>query len=112
MPRISATLPQDLVYILEGAVKVAEFSSKSEVVQEALKGAFEDENKRVAAANALFEEDKIGAVEAFKLADIEEDELRSEFANVLGFEDGDILSDEDSILETIRKEFDQNEADI
>jgi Arc/MetJ-type ribon-helix-helix transcriptional regulator len=109
MPRISATLPKDLVHILEGVVHVTDHTSKSEVVQEALAASFTDESKRVAAAYALFEADEIGAVEAFRLADVEDEALRAEFADMLDLDQASISDNDEGILSSIREGFRQQD---
>mgnify|MGYP000103174946 CR=1 FL=1 len=109
MPRISATLPQDLVHILEGAVHVTDCTSKSEVIQEALAASFTDENKRVAAAYALFEAGETEAIEAFKLADVADEALRADFADMLCLDQADIPADDEGILSSIREGFRQQD---
>ena len=105
MGRTTVTLPPVLEYFLDGAVDNGAFDSKSEGIQQALAAAFKDEYRRVVAAQALYEAGDLSAEEAFRLADVADTELRATLAEELGVDREAIETQDEDVLESIRREF-------
>ena len=72
MARITGSYPDDLDLLIEGAVEAGVFSGKSDALREFVREYFEDhESKRVAAAVALYERERITLGDAARLADVD-----------------------------------------
>lgn len=77
MGRTSATIPDDLADLIDGAVDAGVFENKSDAIREALREYFEThENARVAAAVQLYAEGEISLGTAARLADKNRFEMR------------------------------------
>lgn len=77
MPRTTATIPDDLTDLIEGAVKAGVFENKSDAIRHVLRAYFEEhENDRIAAAVALYAEGSITLGTAARLADRNRFEMR------------------------------------
>lgn len=100
MPRTTATIPDDLTDLIEGAVKAGIFENKSDAIRHVLREYFnEHQNARVAAAVSLYDAGDITLGTAARLADVNRfemrDMLREEGVELrLGPEDMDAASDE------------------
>jgi len=111
MVRTTATLPSELIHLLEGAVELGAFQSKSNGIQQALTAAFEDEYIRIAAARALHDSGDLEAREAFELANVTDEELRAALAEDLGVQFDDLDTGPTEILESIYQEFSVDQSD-
>lgn len=105
MTRTTVTLPNELNIFLEGAVRAGYFSSKSEIIQEAIDSAFENDYRRVAAVLSLHSEGKLDAMEALKLADVKNQELRFILMNHLDIEPEEAERPDEDILSSIYDNF-------
>lgn len=77
MSRTTATIPDDLTDLMEGAVKAGIFENKSDAIRHVLREYFEEhENARIAAAVTLYEEEEITLGTAARLAGIDRFEMR------------------------------------
>jgi predicted HTH domain antitoxin len=77
MPRTTATIPDDLTDLVEGAVKAGIFENKSDAIRHVLRAYFEENhNERVAAAVSLYEDGEITLGTAARLADVNRFEMR------------------------------------
>jgi predicted HTH domain antitoxin len=77
MSRTTATIPDDLTDLMEGAVEAGIFENKSDAIRHVLREYFEEnENARIAAAVSLYEDEKITLGTAARLADINRFEMR------------------------------------
>jgi predicted HTH domain antitoxin len=77
MPRTTATIPDDLTDLVEGAVKAGIFENKSDAIRHVLRAYFEEnDNERVAAAVSLYEDGEITLGTAARLADVNRFEMR------------------------------------
>lgn len=77
MSRTTATIPDDLTDLMEGAVKAGIFENKSDAIRHVLREYFEEhENARIAAAVTLYEDEEITLGTAARLADINRFEMR------------------------------------
>lgn len=77
MSRTTATIPDDLTDLIEGAVKAGVFENKSDAIRHVLREYFEEhENDRIAAAVALYREGSITLGTAARLADVNRFEMR------------------------------------
>jgi len=77
MSRTTATIPDDLTDLMEGAVKAGIFENKSDAIRHVLREYFEEnENARIAAAVSLYEDEKITLGTAARLADVNRFEMR------------------------------------
>jgi predicted HTH domain antitoxin len=71
MSRTTATIPDDLTDLMEGAVKAGIFENKSDAIRHALRDYFEDhENARLAASIHLYEQESISLGKAARLAGV------------------------------------------
>jgi predicted HTH domain antitoxin len=78
MSRTTATIPEDLTDLVNGAVKAGVFENKSDAIRHVLRAYFEaNPNDRVAAAVALYEAGEITLGTAARLADRDRFEMRS-----------------------------------
>jgi predicted HTH domain antitoxin len=77
MPRTTATIPDDLTDLMEGAVKAGIFENKSDAIRHVLREYFEEnQNARIAAAVSLYETEDITLGTAARLADVNRFEMR------------------------------------
>lgn len=77
MSRTTATIPDDLTDLIEGAVKAGIFENKSDAIRHVLREYFDQhQNARIAAAVALYEEDEVTLGTAARLADVNRFEMR------------------------------------
>lgn len=77
MSRTTATIPDDLTDLIEGAVKAGIFENKSDAIRHVLREYFDQhQNARIAAAVALYEESEITLGTAARLADVNRFEMR------------------------------------
>ncbi|PSP54896.1 hypothetical protein BRC82_07795 [Halobacteriales archaeon QS_1_67_19] len=77
MSRTTATIPDDLTDLMEGAVKAGIFENKSDAIRHVLREYFEEnENARLAAAVSLYEAEEITLGTAARLADVNRFEMR------------------------------------
>lgn len=77
MPRTTATIPDDLTDLVEGAVKAGIFENKSDAIRHVLREYFEEnQNARIAAAVSLYEAARITLGTAARLADVNRFEMR------------------------------------
>jgi predicted HTH domain antitoxin len=73
----TATIPDDLTDLIEGAVKAGILENKSDAIRHVLREYFaEHENDRIAAAVALYSEGDITLGTAARLADVNHFEMR------------------------------------
>lgn len=105
MTRTTATIPRELERFLEGAVEIGAFSSKSEVVQEAICSSFENDHLRIAAVLSLYEEGTIDSEEALELADVKDKEIRGILMDELDVEPEEAEVSGEDILQTIYDDF-------
>lgn len=111
MARTTVTLPSDLTRLLEGAVAIGAFDSKSDGIQQALGEAFEDEQTRVAAVRALHDAGEVDAQAAFRLADVSDDDLQPVLADDLDLDRNEVEPTTADLLETIHREFSNSPND-
>ena len=77
MSRTTATIPDDLTDLMEGAVDAGVFENKSDAIRHVLREYFEEHpNERVAAAIALYERGDVTLGTAARLADCNRFEMR------------------------------------
>jgi predicted HTH domain antitoxin len=77
MSRTTATIPDDLTDLVEGAVKAGIFENKSDAIRHVLREYFEENaNARIAAAVSLYEDKEITLGTAARLADVNRFEMR------------------------------------
>ena len=77
MSRTTATIPDDLTDLVDGAVKAGIFENKSDAIRHVLREYFdENQNARIAAAVALYDDGKITLGTAARLADVNRFEMR------------------------------------
>jgi predicted HTH domain antitoxin len=77
MSRTTATIPDDLTDLMEGAVKAGIFENKSDAIRHVLREYFqENQNARVAAAVSLYEDSEITLGTAARLAGVNRFEMR------------------------------------
>lgn len=77
MPRTTATIPDDLTDLMEGAVRAGIFENKSDAIRHVLREYFEEnQNARVAAAVSLYEGGEITLGTAARLAGVNRFEMR------------------------------------
>lgn len=77
MPRTTATIPDDLTHLIDGAVKAGIFENKSDAIRHVLRAYFEEhEPARIAAAVSLYEDGEITLGTAARLADVDRFEMR------------------------------------
>lgn len=77
MSRTSATIPDDLTDLMEGAVKAGIFENKSDAIRHVLREYFEEnQNARIAAAVSLYAAGEITLGTAARLADVNRFEMR------------------------------------
>lgn len=101
MPRTTATIPDDLTDLMEGAVKAGIFENKSDAIRHVLREYFEEnQNARISAAISLCEDGEITLGTAARLAGINrfemQDLLREEGVD-LRFGPEDMAAVEDEI---------------
>lgn len=100
MSRTTATIPDDLTDLIDGAVKAGIFENKSDAIRHVLREYFEEnENARIAAAVSLYDDGKITLGTAARLADVNRFEMRDilleeDIELRLGPEDMDAARDE------------------
>jgi predicted HTH domain antitoxin len=100
MSRTTATIPDDLTDLIDGAVKAGIFENKSDAIRHVLREYFEEnENARIAAAVSMYDDGEITLGTAARLADVNRfemrDILREEGIELrLGPEDMDAARDE------------------
>ncbi|MFB6309359.1 MAG: UPF0175 family protein [Haloarculaceae archaeon] len=77
MSRTTATIPDDLTNLVEGAVEAGIFENKSDAIRHVLREYFDEHRQaRVAAAVALYAEGTITLGTAARLADVNRFEMR------------------------------------
>jgi len=77
MSRTTATIPDDLTDLMEGAVEAGIFENKSDAIRHVLREYFEEnKNARIAAAVSLYEDEKTTLGTAARLADVNRFEMR------------------------------------
>ena len=77
MSRTTATIPDDLTDLMEGAVKAGIFENKSDAIRHVLREYFEEHaNARIAAAVSLYEDESITLGTAARLAGVNRFEMR------------------------------------
>jgi predicted HTH domain antitoxin len=77
MSRTTATIPDDLTDLMEGAVRAGIFENKSDAIRHVLRAYFEEnQNARIAAAVSLYECGEITLGTAARLADVNRFEMR------------------------------------
>lgn len=77
MSRTTATIPDDLTDLMDGAIKAGIFENKSDAIRHVLREYFEEHpNARIAAAVSLYENDRISLGTAARLADCNRFEMR------------------------------------
>jgi predicted HTH domain antitoxin len=77
MSRTTATIPDDLTDLMEGAVRAGIFENKSDAIRHVLRAYFEEnQNARIAAAVSLYEDGEITLGTAARLADVNRFEMR------------------------------------
>jgi len=77
MSRTTATIPEELTELMDGAIKAGIFENKSDAIRHVLREYFEEnENARIAAAVSLYEEGEITLGTAARLADVDRFEMR------------------------------------
>jgi len=77
MSRTTATIPDDLTDLMEGAVKAGIFENKSDAIRHVLREYFEkNQNARIAAAVSLYEDSEITLGTAARLAGVNRFEMR------------------------------------
>ena len=77
MSRITATIPDDLADLMEGAVRAGVFENKSGAMRHVLREYFEEnQHARIAAAVSLYDNEEITLSTAARLADVNRFEMR------------------------------------
>lgn len=77
MSRTTATIPDDLTDLMEGAVRAGIFENKSDAIRHVLRAYFEtNQNARIAAAVSLYEDEEITLGTAARLASVNRFEMR------------------------------------
>jgi predicted HTH domain antitoxin len=77
MSRTTATIPDDLTDLMEGAIRAGIFENKSDAIRHVLREYFEENrNARIAAAVSLYEDGEITLGTAARLAGINRFEMR------------------------------------
>lgn len=77
MSRTTATIPEDLTDLVDGAVEAGIFENKSDAIRHVLREYFEEHpNARIAAAVSLYESGRITLGTAARLADVNRFEMR------------------------------------
>jgi predicted HTH domain antitoxin len=77
MSRTTATIPDDLTDLMEGAVRAGIFENKSDAIRHVLREYFnENQNARIAAAVSLYEDGEITLGTAARLANVNRFEMR------------------------------------
>jgi predicted HTH domain antitoxin len=77
MSRTTATIPDDLTDLVDGAVKAGIFENKSDAIRHVLREYFEENrNARIAAAVSLYEDREITLGTAARLAGVNRFEMR------------------------------------
>lgn len=77
MSRTTATIPDDLTDLMEGAIKAGIFENKSDAIRHVLREYFDEHpNARIAAAVSLYEDGSITLGTAARLADVNRFEMR------------------------------------
>lgn len=77
MSRTTATIPDDLTDLMEGAIRAGIFENKSDAIRHVLREYFEEnQNARVAAAVSLYEDGEITLGTAARLAGVNRFEMR------------------------------------
>lgn len=77
MSRTTATIPDDLTDLVDGAVAAGIFENKSDAIRHVLREYFEEHpNARIAAAVALYDSGEITLGTAARLADVDRFEMR------------------------------------
>jgi len=77
MSRTTATIPDDLTDLMEGAVKAGIFENKSDAIRHVLREYFEEnQNARIAAAISLYADGEITLGTAARLAGVNRFEMR------------------------------------
>lgn len=77
MSRTTATIPDDLTDLLEGAVKAGIFENKSDAIRHVLREYFEaNQNARISAAVSLYQDEEITLGTAARLAGVNRFEMR------------------------------------
>lgn len=77
MSRTTATIPDDLMDLVEGAVEAGVFENKSDAIRHVLREYFEAHpNDRIAAAVSLYERGNVTLGTAARLADVDRFEMR------------------------------------
>lgn len=77
MPRTTATIPDDLTDLMEGAVKAGIFENKSDAIRHVLRAYFDDNQPdRIAAAVSLYADGEIPLGTAGRLAGVNRFEMR------------------------------------
>ena len=77
MSRATATIPDDLTDLVDGAVKAGIFENKSDAIRHVLREYFEENrNARIAAAVSLYEDREITLGTAARLAGVNRFEMR------------------------------------
>ena len=72
MARITGSYPEDLELLIEGAVEAGVFGGKSDALREFARDYFEDnEQERIVAAVALYEQEAITLGDAARLAGVD-----------------------------------------
>lgn len=101
MSRTTATIPDDLTDLMEGAVKAGIFENKSDAIRHVLREYFEEnQNARIAAAVSLYEGEDITLGTAARLAGVNRFEMRDilrEEGVELRFGPGDMAAARDEI---------------
>lgn len=77
MSRTTATIPDDLTRLIEGAVEAGVFENKSDAIRHVVREYFEEnENARIAAAVSLYGNGEITLGTAARLAGVDRFEMR------------------------------------
>ena len=77
MSRTTATIPDELTHLIEGAVEAGIFENKSDAIRHVLREYFdENRNARIAASVSLYEAAEITLGTAARLADVNRFEMR------------------------------------
>jgi len=77
MSRTTATIPDDLTDLIDGAVKAGIFENKSDAIRHVLREYFEqNQSARIAAAVSLYEDGEITLGTAARLAGLNRFEMR------------------------------------
>jgi predicted HTH domain antitoxin len=77
MPRTTATIPDDLTDLMEGAVRAGIFENKSDAIRHVLREYFEaNQNARIAAAVSLYKDGEITLGTAARLGGVNRFEMR------------------------------------